>query len=83
MWNVVAERRHVVNKVFPGSFQEAEAAKDGAEECECMLFGDVHLVTKERQAMTVPWAGHAVLRRVEEGDKKEWKFVRYRVWLQR
>jgi hypothetical protein len=48
-----------------------------------MLFGDVHLVTKERQAMTVPWAGHAVLRRVEEGDKKEWKFVRYRVWLQR
>ena len=83
MWNVVAERKHVVNKVFPGSFQDAEAAKNEAEECELMLFGDVHLVTKEGQAMTVPWAGHGVLRSVGEGDKKEWKFAKYRVWLQR
>lgn len=81
MWNVVAERKHVVNKVFPGSFQDADAG--GATECECMLFGDVHLVTKEGQAMTVPWAGYAVLRQVEEGGKTEWKFARYRVYLQR
>lgn len=78
MWTVVAERKHTVNKVFPARFQGEE---DG--ECECMLFGDVHLKTKEGQALVVPWAGHATLTRVVDGPKKEWKFSQYRVWLQR
>ncbi|EGX97167.1 hypothetical protein CCM_01826 [Cordyceps militaris CM01] len=78
MWNVVAERRHTVHKVFPASFQDEHGAA-----CECMLFGDVHLKTREGQALVVPWAGHATLARVVDGSKEEWKFSQYRVWLQR
>lgn len=77
MWTVVAERRHVVNKVFPARFQ------DGDSECEFMLFGDVHLKTKEGKELVVPWAGHAALTQVADGLKKEWKFSQYRVWLQK
>lgn len=77
MWTVVAERKHTVNKVFPARFQ------DGDGECECMLFGDVHLKTKEGQELVVPWAGHATLTKAVDGPKEEWKFSQYRVWLQR
>ncbi|KAM3515551.1 hypothetical protein MY11210_000729 [Beauveria gryllotalpidicola] len=77
MWNVVAERKHTVKKVFPARFMD----EDG--ECECMLFGDVRLKTKDGQELVVPWAGHATLTKAVDGSKEEWKFAQYRVWLQR
>lgn len=85
MWNVVADRKHVVYKVFPHRFQESDAATandDGATDHELMLFGDVHLVTKDDQKLTLPWAAHAVLRKGSQ-PKDEWKFQKYRVYLQR
>lgn len=79
MWEVVADRKHVVHKAFPGSFQE-----DNVEgECELMLHGDVHAVTKDGQSLVIPWAGHAVLVKTADGEKEEWKFKKYRVYLQR
>lgn len=72
MWTTVRERRHSVAKVFPGRF------RDGGE-CEVTLFGEVELTTKEGHDGMVPWAAHGELRR--EGG--EWKFARYRVWLQK
>lgn len=81
MWNVVAERKHVVKKVFPHHFQDPNSTNP--LEYELMLYGDVHLITKEAQSLVIPWAGHAVLRKENEGEKEEWKFAHYQVWLQR
>lgn len=81
MWNVVAQRRHVVKKVFPHRFQDTDSTDP--LECELMLFGDVHVITKEKQELTIPWAGHAVLKKDSQGEKEKWKFKHYRVWLQR
>lgn len=81
MWNVVAERKHTVQKVFPHRFQDADSTEP--LECELMLFGDVHVVTKEGQELVIPWAGHGVLKKASEGGKEEWKFKHYQVWLQR
>ncbi|OAA73926.1 hypothetical protein ISF_00827 [Cordyceps fumosorosea ARSEF 2679] len=79
MWKVVAERRHTVEKVFPARFREDEQG-----ECECMLFGEVRIKTRDDKEMVVPWAGHATLTKVVvDGLKEEWKFAQYRVWLQR
>ncbi|KJZ71782.1 hypothetical protein HIM_08802 [Hirsutella minnesotensis 3608] len=83
MWTTVQERRHTVTKVFPGQF-EGGAGKEGElGGCELMLFGDVALTTKDGQRATVPWAAHAVLTLERDGERDEWKFARYRVWLQR
>lgn len=80
MWNVVADRKHVVYKVFPHRFQES--SDEGSTEHELMLFGDVHVMTKDDQKMTIPWAAHAVLRKGSQ-PTDEWKFQKYRVYLQR
>lgn len=78
MWSVVAERKHTVTKVFPGRFNDNEDSK-GAE---LMLHGDVAYKTKDGNSSTVPWAGHAVLRKVQvEGGEEAWKLAEYRVFL--
>lgn len=82
MWTSVQERKHTVVKVFPGRFHE-EHAEGSDNEYECMLFGEVNLRTKDGNTWAVPWAGHAVLKKEKEGEKDEWKFGYYRVWLQR
>ncbi|KAG6014603.1 hypothetical protein E4U54_005036 [Claviceps lovelessii] len=85
MWTSVQDRQHSVVKVFPGRFQDPESVEGGKlkQECECMLFGDVKLQTKEGESLLVPWAGHAILQKVGEGEKEEWKFRHYQVWLQK
>ena len=70
-----------MTKVFPALFREP-AAEDGRE-CELMLFGEVNLENKDDSAAVVPWAGHAVVRKQTEGEREEWKFARYQVWLQK
>lgn len=82
MWTTVQERQHSVVKVFPGRFQDPDS-EGGGQECECMLFGEVQLRTKEGQSLIVPWAGHAILLKIVEGEKEEWKFRHYQVWLQK
>jgi hypothetical protein len=83
MWTVVQNRKHVVTKVFPARFKLDRAGSDAAvDECELMLFGEVHLEMKDGGAAVVPWAGHAILKK-SFGEKEEWKIARYRVWLQR
>lgn len=69
-----------MEKVFPGRFRSA----DNGAECEVMLFGEVNLTTKEGNEAVLPWAAHGVLRKQGgEADREEWKFARYRVWLQK
>lgn len=82
MWDIVQERKHSVVKVFPGSFQGPESIA-GDQECELMLFGEVQVQTKDGQSLVIPWAGHAVLKKDREGEKEEWKFGHYQVWLQK
>ena len=85
MWSVVAERKHTVTKVFPGRFNDNEDSK----EAELMLHG-VSLTlltfgtykTKDGNSSTVPWAGHAILKKVQvEGGEEAWKLAEYRVYL--
>jgi hypothetical protein len=84
MWSVVRERKHTVSKVFPAQFREARVPGE-AVECECMMFGEVEYRTEDGavEATTVPWAGHGVLRKETVGEREEWKFAQYRVWLQK
>ena len=84
MWTAVRDRQHTVTKVFPGRFQDPGDAAAPAE-CEVMLFGEVRLEMTEKEgaaSKVVPWAGHGVVRREREGEREEWKFARYQVWLQ-
>lgn len=81
MWEKVQARRHTVYQVFPANFG---GAKDGDEEVELMLYGDVVYRLKgsaEGEETKVDWAGRARLRRAAGGG--EWKFAYYRVYLQR
>lgn len=82
MWTAVRDRQHTVTKVFPGRFQDPGLA--APVECEVMLFGEVRLDMTEEGASSkvVPWAGHGVVRRERGGEREEWKFARYQVWLQ-
>ncbi|KAG6033979.1 hypothetical protein E4U41_006732 [Claviceps citrina] len=81
MWTTVQDRQHSVAKVFPGRFLDPDT-DGGNEECECMLFGEVKVQMREGQSLTVPWAGHAILVKNVDGEKEEWKFRHYQVWLQ-
>ncbi|KAH7328561.1 hypothetical protein B0I35DRAFT_21190 [Stachybotrys elegans] len=84
MWATMAERKHVVTKVFPGRFSPADASDGESSDCECMMFGEVQYKTSDGSSLTTPWAAHAVLHKeTDAGDKEEWKFARYRVWLQK
>jgi hypothetical protein len=95
MWNNVSQRRHRVTKVFPAQFQDLESSaadssgpgpgagsESGPVECEWMLFGDVAVTTGDGQDVVREWAGHAVVTQETEGERTEWKFRRYQVWLQ-
>lgn len=96
MWTHVSSRKHTVTKVFPARFktteEETEAGEE-QEECELMLFGQVDLTLKDGGSAAVPWAGHATVVRdtaapaagsgETKGNKGEWKFAQYRVWLQK
>ncbi|KAK2601748.1 hypothetical protein QQS21_004736 [Conoideocrella luteorostrata] len=84
MWTTVQERQHSVFKVFPGRFGDQNSdSGDLNQECEFMLFGEVKLQTKLGQSLAVPWAGHAILKKGMYGEKEEWKFRHYQVWLQK
>ena len=78
MWNVIKERKHSVWKVFPGQFKGSHSGSHGEVECECMLLGEAEFMTRDGRRMSADWAAHAVLRK--EGE--EWKFEKYRVWIQ-
>jgi hypothetical protein len=87
MWDGVTSRKHTVTKVFPARFQELPPPDDDGSvprgvEQELMLFGDVHRVLDDGSEVRVPWATHAVVRKVTEGERHEWKLAQYRVWLQ-
>lgn len=81
MWEKVQARRHTVYQVFPANFG---GSKDGDEEVELMLYGDVVYRLKggaDGEETKVDWAGRARLRREAAGG--EWKFAYYRVYLQK
>ncbi|KAJ3508131.1 hypothetical protein NM208_g15865 [Fusarium decemcellulare] len=73
MWAQVQERKHTVLKVFPGRFTGSDAS-----ERECMLLGEASFLTRDGRTTEAGWTVHAVVKRVQG----EWKFVRYRVWVQ-
>ena len=80
MWEKVQARKHTVYQVFPATFG---GAKEGGDEVELMLYGDVVYKLKENPdgEAKVDWAGRARLTRAAGGG--EWKFAYYRVYLQR
>lgn len=81
MWDKVQARKHTVYQVFPATFGEAK--EGGGDEVELMLYGDVvyRLKASPDEETKVDWAGRARLTRGAGGG--EWKFVYYRVYLQR
>lgn len=81
MWEKVASRKHTVKQAFPGSFNEgAEGGEPAAgQTTEFMLYGTVDYVLKTGDKASADWAGHARVRR----EGKAWKFVYYRVYIQR
>lgn len=80
MWNGIQDRKHTVTKVFPARFQEEKS--EGPAEHEVMLFGEVHRTGTDGSEVRMPWAGHAVVRKEKEGEREEWRFAHYQVWLQ-
>lgn len=92
MWDGVQSRKHTVSKVFPARFQDLSSTSGGhgggggmkveEAEHELMLFGDVQRVLKDGSEVKIPWATHAVVKKVVDGERPEWKLARYRVWLQ-
>lgn len=81
MWEKVLARKHTVYQVFPATFGRA---KEGGDEVELMLYGDVVYKLKgssDGEEAKVDWAGRARLTRAAGGG--EWKFAYYRVYLQR
>ena len=86
MWDGVQSRKHTVFKAFPARFQSSpkeigEGDGKGLEH-ELMMFGEVHRVKVDGSEVRIPWATHAVVRKVNEGERQEWKLAQYRVWLQ-
>ena len=82
MWTSVSERKHTVTKVFPAQFGDASAPGE-VPKCEWMLFGEVQIKNDDGTIVKTPWAGHGVVRKEKVGEKEEWKFARYQVWLQK
>ncbi|KAL2213252.1 hypothetical protein CC79DRAFT_1391214 [Sarocladium strictum] len=87
MWDGVESRKHTVSKVFPARFKELSPSPEignggkGGEH-ELMLFGEVHRVLTDGSEVRIPWATHAIVKKVSEGERQEWKLSHYRVWLQ-
>ncbi|KAL2022341.1 hypothetical protein VTK56DRAFT_5739 [Thermocarpiscus australiensis] len=77
MWRDVEGRKHRLVKVFPASFSGVASLN----EAEFMLFGAVAYRMKDGGDAAAGWAGHAQLRR--DGVAKPWRFVYYRVYLQK
>ena len=77
MWDKVESRRHRLGKIFFSTFDETT---DG-EVAEFMLYGTVTYRLKAGSEATADWAGHARLAR--KGATDPWKFVSYRVYIQR
>ncbi|KAK0389120.1 hypothetical protein NLU13_2695 [Sarocladium strictum] len=87
MWDGVQSRKHTVSKVFPARFQHLSSTSGGQggggmkeeeAEHELMLFGEVQRVLKDGSEVRIPWATHAVVRKVVDGERPEWKLARYR-----
>ncbi|AEO69395.1 uncharacterized protein THITE_2119752 [Thermothielavioides terrestris NRRL 8126] len=81
MWKTVEARKHRVVKVFPGWFSADRTAVAPLHEVEFMLFGAVAYRMRDGEEAVASWAGHAQLRR--DGLSAPWKFVFYRVYIQR
>ena len=81
-WAGLDGRKHRVAKVFPAIFPDKQAGPPAGDECELMMFGHVEEMTRDGRTITVPWAGHGVVKKVAEGDREDWKFERYQVWSQ-
>ncbi|KAF9766367.1 hypothetical protein IL306_001241 [Fusarium sp. DS 682] len=69
MWKHIKERKHTVLKVFPGRFSDSN---------ECMILGEVSVTTTDGRLKEAAWSAHAVVSKVDG----QWKFSKYRVWLQ-
>ena len=85
MWDGVQSRKHTVFKAFPARFQELSPKDENGSkglEHELMMFGEVHRVKTDGNEVRIPWATHAVVRKVDSDGKHEWKLAQYRVWLQ-
>lgn len=78
MWSTVQERKHTVTKVFPARFDAG-----GAADVELMLYGKVEYKTKDGSESGASWGAHAVLKKVLDGEREEWKLAQYRVWIQK
>ena len=85
MWAKVEDRKHSLEKVFLGTYAAGKDGGSGGEAAtttttEFMLHGTVNYRLKTGQEDSADWAGLARLRRLEDGS---WKFVYYRVYIQR
>lgn len=78
MWSTVTERKHKVFKVFPGQLKGPKSGSRGEAEKECMMLGEASFVTRDGRTLEMAWSGHAVLKK----DGQNWKFSKYRVWVQ-
>ena len=79
MWSRIVERRHRLSRIFPGSPKHTSELEP--PELELMLFGDVELYFDDGTETLTSWAGHAILKKVDVGDAKKWRFSYYHVWL--
>ncbi|KAL2257972.1 hypothetical protein VTK26DRAFT_8897 [Humicola hyalothermophila] len=83
MWKDVDERKHRLAKVFPADFPPTAHARIAPlDEAEFMLLGAVAYRMKDGGGNEVrDWAAHAQLRR--DRVTAPWKFVFYRVYIQK
>ncbi|KAI2642635.1 hypothetical protein GGS21DRAFT_183553 [Xylaria nigripes] len=75
MWENVQSRRHRLEKVYPGAFEQP--GLDSEWQFEYMLYGSVELDMKSGEKVTGQWAGRAVLKDVE--GRQQYAF--YQVYL--
>ncbi|KAK4106883.1 hypothetical protein N658DRAFT_415821 [Parathielavia hyrcaniae] len=81
MWKDVEARKHRLAKVFPASFSPDQKAVVVMHEKEFMLFGAAAYRMRDGSEAVAGFAAHAQLRR--ESLNAPWKFVFYRVYLQK
>ncbi|KAK4123865.1 hypothetical protein N657DRAFT_645469 [Parathielavia appendiculata] len=81
MWRDVEARKHRLVKLFPASFSPDQKAVMVMHEKEFMLFGAVAYRMKDGSEAVAGFAAHAQLRR--DSLNASWKFVFYRVYVQK